>query len=398
MRFYDKTLGEIFKDLPWPFKLVVGASSAFILYIIIYLLFISAPLSILNKKATSEPLYPGGKVVAHVLDPSLASYADITGLAYSDISQGRDGSVAGGISVNVAKTTGTCDYWPEGTRVFEAREDELFLEDGETALPGVWRYETPGIVHDAGDSGREWKVFAYKYFWAGDVGLAKRYSAIVMKSSPDLSAENWSEETWILSAAPGFPPMPYQQMVRGHISRMSAALAGFTSYTRPSVIAVGNSLVMSLGAMGPQDGTPRKIVLLASQDHGKTWGYLGAPLDLSDAAKAGAYDRIAGATLFVGKDKIYLAAVFGNKDRTGDGTFLYGFSDIGKGALLRNKDGTAILLNKIPPQSASPTSTGGGFAAHSDKCRHGVLTSENSGLTGKFQIFKTYLKPDEKRK
>lgn len=396
MRIYGKTLGEIFLELPWAFRIVVVASAAFLVYIIIFFLFIAKPISLLNTEKAGDPLFPGGRVAAHVLDPSLASGGDVSGLAYSAASTGRSEEVMGGISIGVAKTTGSCTYWPEGTKVFEARRDELFLEDGESILAGLWRYETPALVFDVGDRGREWKVFAYKYYWTGDVGLAKRYSAIVMKSSPDLSPDSWSEEAWILSAAPGYPPAPYQQMVRGHVSRMSPALAGFTSYTRPSVIAVGNSLVMSLGAMGPKDETPRKIVLLASKDHGKTWGYLGTPLDVSDAAKAGPYDRIAGATLFVGKNKIWLAAVFGNKDRLGDGTFLYGFSDIGKGELLRDKNGAPVLLNKIPTQSVAPTSTGGGFAAYTDKCGHGVLTSENSGVTGKFQIFKTYLKPDEK--
>jgi hypothetical protein len=286
-----------------------------------------------------------------------------------------------------------CEAWQSLGPVFEGRREDLLAPDGVSPLlAGAWRYETPSIVYDPGDPGREWKIYAYKYFWANDLRIAKRYGVIVVRHTSDPVGNKWSAEEWQFSAAPDYPPPPYQAIVETHLNALSPALGSYTSYARPSVISANGYLLMTLSAFGPQ-AAPEAIVLLGSADHGRSWVYMGTPLAAGDAPKVGAYTRLSGATLLMQGGRIYLAAVLGDDETANLGTFIFDFADVSAGKLARDEEGAPRLVRHIPLQSVSPTATGGGFAAYLDGCVHGVVTSELSGRTGKFQIFKTFEKP-----
>lgn len=389
MRIYGKTLPEIFGEMPWAYKIVVVAGAAFLVFTVCYFAFLS--LRTVSKDQSGTPLHMSGGMPPDLLDPALAleTGGQRAYLAFTGIDGRPQG---GGIGVHLALAQLPCNTWQLLGKVFEGRKEDLLAPDGTTPLAsGVWRYETPSIVHDPEDAGREWKIYAYKYFWANNVDLAKRYGVIVYKYGSQPVSGKWSPEEWLFSAAPDFPPPPYQAIVGTHLNTLSSALASYTSYSRPSVISAGGYLLMTLSAFQDAE-TPEAIILLGSADHGKTWVYMGKPLTEADAPKVGPYTRLSGASLLLSGGRIYLAAVLGDDKTDNLGTFIFDFSDVSAGALARDEKGAPRLLRHIPLQSVSPSPTGGGFSAYVDGCEHGILTSEMSGLLNRFQIFKTFRK------
>lgn len=392
MMIYGKTLLEIFGEMPWPYKIVVVVGTLFLVFIVVHLTFFSINPPI-GKNTPSSIIIREISNKTGTLDPSLAvdTAKKQAYLAFSTVGIGGGDEIPGGVSIRLAETRLPCKNWRAlPVKVFESRADELLAPDGQSILTnGVWRYETPSLVYDPKDAGREWKIYAYKYFWANDTSFAKRYGAIVYKYTSDPVLGKWSPEEWIFTAAPDYPPAPYQQLSAAFMNALSPMLASFTTYSRPSVIVAGNNLLMTLSAFG-EGNTPEKVILLGSSDHGKSWVYMGAPLTQGDAALIGSYTHIGGASLLIEKGQVYLAAVIGDDKTRAQGTFVFGFSDVSSAALLRDKNGAPIILRQIPLQSLAPTADGGGHAAYHDACETGVLTSEFSGLTGSFRIFKTY--------
>ncbi len=393
MRIYNKTLPEIFDDLPWQYKIFVVVGVLFFIFIIVYLThrLVFAPRLFRNLPA---PLFISGYMNESIMDPSIAATKDGSSvyLAYSQIFSKNTGEAKGGIGTYIAISEAPCRDWLPAAKPFEAKSEGVIAPDGLSEMAnGVWRYETPTIVHDPADKGHEWKVFAHKYFWVGNTAFAKQYGMIVMKTASDPKGE-WSPEQWLLSAAPGYPPEPYQSLVQSHINLLSPALKDYIAYSRPSVIMVGDFMLMSLSAFAAGK-EPAAIVLLGSQNHGRTWQYMGTPITQADAAKAGPYNRISGVSLMTDNGKVYIAAVFGDDTIQGTGTHIMRFSDLTSGKLLRDGKGNPVVLKKIPLSSQTKSATGGGFAAYSEHCKTGILASEMSAATNGFGIFKTYQTP-----
>lgn len=387
MRIYGKTLPEIYNEMPSAYKFIVVVSSAAIFLIIAYVLYQLLAVDV-AKKNSGALFLPGRQEYKSFYDPALASNF-ATGenyLIYNNMRLDIDNHPE--TSIDLAFSTSPCTNWVFKKRIFQSHKDDLIAPNGiDTLSHGEARYETPSIVHDPKDKGREWKIFVYRYFWAENLKFAQRYSTISMKTASDPINGEWSTEEWILSAAPDFPPSPYQEMVAAHINTLDKSLAGFISYGRPSVINIDNILYMSLSAFTGAM-TPERIILLSSSDHARSWQYRGALLNAAQIKQYGDYTKLGGGTLLVEDNKPYLAAVFGNNDRSGMGTFIFAFDDITK-ASLQTKNNVPKLLRQIKNQSISPTNNGGGYAAYTDTCNHGVMVSELSGIRGTYQIFKT---------
>jgi hypothetical protein len=203
-------------------------------------------------------------------------------------------------------------------------------------VPGALKH--PLSSHDPGDKDREWKVFAYKYFWSddGDKALARYYSMIVYSYAPAVSGP-WSKEQWIFSASREVPPYPYNQMIGAQLNDLDASLSDIYFYSRPSVIRLGDALVMSLSGYIRGLDTPDRIIMIASHDHGKSWQYLGTPLRHADVGKVGDYTHIWGASLIKKDEAPYLALVLGSKERTGTGTLVLEFENISAGLLKQDE-------------------------------------------------------------
>lgn len=391
MRIYGKTFSEIYADLPLPYKIIVVACISYNIFVAVHLI---------SDWLEPEPPKTGEPVIiasldtsSGVLDPSLvldpAKKSSV--IALTKIEQS-------GTGIWLVNADGACKNWTAAPEpLFSVRGDELFAPNGEDVLAtGVWRYETPSLVYDADDKNQPWKVFAYKYFWSDtqNLSLARRYSIIVSKTAPTSSGP-WSAEKWLFSAAPDYPPVPYQDMIGTHLNTLSPELADVSFYARPSVLYQNGVLLMTLSAFKKSD-TADRIVLLVSTDHGQSWGYVGTLLTEQDVPKMGPYTRLSGASLVRQDDEIYLAAVLGDDARKGLGTFILGFENPAKALLKKDPTSQAPAILKFHPRnSIQPTMAGGGYATYNDACEEGMFVAEVSGVKNSFQIFKTYHKPVE---
>ncbi|MBI3441716.1 MAG: hypothetical protein HY052_07975 [Proteobacteria bacterium] len=402
MKIYGQNLLDVLKWLPWQYKVVVAAGCVFILLTVVYI-----PAQLFGGIAKPPAVAPiriqaAHQEVSRVLDPSLA-YDPATRsawLAYVTQESVRD---RGGdlFRVRLAKASDkSCQSWAQTEGGFEVKPDEILAPDGQTVFrKGAWRVETPTLVHDPDDPGREWKLYAYRYFWARDpnqpLAVAQHYGMIVYKSASD-PAREWSPEQWLFSPGIDYPPPPYEQMVRLKLNQLNPELHDVVTYSRPSVLYKDGVLVMTLSAF-TEGALPDRIVMVASRDHGHSWSYVGTPLRAADVPAIGPYTTLAGATLVEQEGQVYLAAVLGDAQHKGTGTFIFRFDDVARGLLRRSSaTGAPVLVHHIALQGTQPGPLGGGFAAYMDACPTGVLTGEQSASAIHFQIFKTYQKPVEK--
>lgn len=400
MRIYGKTLPEIFQMLPWPYKIVVTLGTAFFLFAVPYSLNTFINLGIASDKV--EPLeFPGlDRTVRGKLDPSLASDGkNNVLLAHTSISAVEiEGQTLYSTSINLERSKPPCRNWTTLPSGYPAQQFETVGPDGVNPLepPGVWVAETPSVVYDPDDRGREWKLYVYEYFWNGNEEFARLYGFIGVKtaSSPD---GPWTDKEWLFAPTAQQPPPPYNALVRQHLNPLSAELADVYFYARPSVVSYKKMLFMTLSAFSRTSKSPDRAVLLASTDHGKTWGYRGTILRASDLDKMGGYTRFGGGSLVVYQDRVYFAAVLGNDKVDALGTFMLPFENpngLIEAKLQRDaKTGAPAIANWVKRHSLQPSALGGGFAAYSGDCGTGMLVSEFSGITNSFQIFKTYKKP-----
>ncbi|MFH1158406.1 MAG: hypothetical protein V1721_05925 [Pseudomonadota bacterium] len=403
MKIYGQSFREIFDKLPWQYKIVVTVSCFFILFVAIYAPSVFwGPGKKIRKDSVVSPLEIAGtnRQAAGFLDPSIA-YDRKSGKVWMTYAAEEPSKNPGGgilLHVRIASALAEkCEGWLQVKGGFEGKTDDILGADGQTVFrSGAWRVETPTLVHDPGDPGREWKLYAYKYFWDKDpvhaMQLARRYGMIVYRYATD-PAESWSTEQWLFSPAPGHLPPPYGQMVLTHLNGLDASLRDVEVYSRPSAIVRGDMLAMTLTAFA--GGTsPDRVVMLVSGDHGKSWKYAGTPLRASDLAGIGSYTRLSGASLIEQEGNVYLAAVLGDAQQQGKGTFIFSFEDFTKGLLRRDPGtGAPAILRHVPLYKPESIPVGGGFAAYADVCPFGLLTAEQVPGIESFRLLKTYKKP-----
>lgn len=399
MTINGKTLRQIFEEMRWQEKVIVVAGSLFILYSVIYLVFLTGRIITEDDKTPAPVVFRGAEKSLSQLDPSLTDDDGKTAvMAFTTVWPDEKGK-GFRTTISLAQSQPPCKDWRRlNFTGFPDRREELMGPDGVTPVKtGTWRVETPSIVHDPEDSDRAWKMFAYKYFWSDDESkaLARYYGMIVYSYASSLSGP-WSTEEWMFSASADTPPYPYNQLVHAHLNDLDPSLSDIYFYARPSVIRLGDALVMSLSAYIRGRETPDRIVMIASHDHGKSWQYLGTPLRYADIARMGDYSTIWGASLIERKGTPYLALVLGNKEKSGTGTLIAGFENISAALLKKDaKTGAPEIFRAVPPSSLVPSRLGGGIAAYSDSCKSGLVTSEYSDIAKGYRIFKTYAEPVE---
>lgn len=402
MKIHGKTLSEIYAEMILPQRIIVIAGCLFLAFTFVYL--VSLPFVHRAKSAPKAGVVamPNPQYYQGALDPALMVAPDGKNvvMAYTAARINNTSVKAPSTEIRLASARRpACNEWKPLPGGLAPRTEEIMGPDGVTPVKaGVWRAETPSLIYDAEDKGHEWKLFAYRYFWSGDIPLARLYSMIVYK---DASAADmkWSEEKWLFSATDNAPPPPYNNLVQTRLNNLSPDLADVYFYARPSVIMAGTDILMTLSAYIKGQDLPDRIILVGSPDHGKTWRYLGTPLRRADLAamqgganniKAGELTKLNGASLLVQKGQVYLAAVLGTDKLAGAGTFVLSFADLGKGRLVRDgKTAAPVIANHIKLMSTRPTAQGGGYAAYVDACEAGVITSEFSGVRQNYSLFKS---------
>lgn len=400
MKIYGKTLQQIFSEMETPQKAVVVAGSVFIVFALGYLVFFLATYGERNTYDMPGPIRLQTGSTSHgMAEPSLAHKGGMTMMAYTNIIYNSPQPGDFYTNIRLARDTRNCLSWTGLPQpLFTGQAEEIVGPDGVTPVAGGrWRIETPSIVYDPGDTGREWKVFAYKYFWTGDIPLARLYNAIVYKYASDPIQGPWSEEEWLFSANENAPPYPYGSLVQKHLNTLHPDLRDVYFYSRPSVVQRDGRLLMSLSVFVQGKNTVDRIILLESSDHARSWQYLGVLLDSNAMQGYAGTSQVQGGTLLQQGERLFLAAVMGTEKVQAGITFIFEVEDAATAKLFYDaKEGAPKLVAGLGSVSHMPTEVGGGFAGYADSCRNGMLVSEYSGVHNRFVIFQTYRKPDPK--
>ena len=105
------------------------------------------------KRLTIE----GDTSVNGIYDPSIEYAPDGSGwMAYSSI------EVPKYVHTRISKSSNRGKTWTFVNEINQSTDAQIEV-NGET-LTGVWRHETPSLVHHPEDTGKEWKLYWHKYF------------------------------------------------------------------------------------------------------------------------------------------------------------------------------------------------------------------------------------------
>ncbi len=295
-----------------------------------------------------------------IFDPSV-EYAPGNGegwLAYSAVFGGGGGGVPWGpiVETHLARTTDGGASWTFETVVNASFAGQVDVQ-GEGLVDGYWNYETPSIVYDPGDTGAEWKIFTHRIFrrTTGTHETLPPYSWISMKTAPHPSGP-WSAEIGLFESSV-LPFAPWNAFPTVNVSALDPALSSYILYSEPGAFAKDGTLYVSLAAI---TNAPAAIVVIASDDHGATWRYVGTALDPSDATSLG-YVRFDGSALAEDDGRVFLMVTPETASVIHDGTLVFEFADLTTASLVRSS-GTPVIHLNIPAQPGLPVDRRGGQA------------------------------------
>jgi len=382
--------------------LTILFSGLFLVVLVTYFIFGQA-----EEFSAQEPIYiVGERSNMGIHSPSVVQEpkASWIWMAYASIAK-FSGDDEPKIDINIASSIAGGGRWQHEHTAFKSRTGILYVDSDPDSLgaevSGYWRYETPSLVYDPKDVGREWKIYAYRYFWTGDINSAKKYSAIVYRYTDLIGLGEWSNEQWLLSASTQQPPAPYSNLVKQHLNEMSPDLADIGYYSQPSVLYTPSLdlLLMTLTAYS-QDNKPNRIILLASTDHGVKWGYLGTIIKTEDAGKFGKYTRVDSGSLFEQDGQIYFMASFGDDRIEHQGTHVFKFADVAVAQLQNDKKGRPKVIQFFPPiEEGTLGKLGAGQSAYIPQLTKSGLLMSHMKLTDDgrpFQIYRTNTLVEEK--
>jgi hypothetical protein len=258
-------------------------------------------------------------------------------------------------------------------------------------LRGLWRYETPTLLFDAGDvPARRWKLFAQRYFVVapykkGDRLFGHGWIEYRYASSP---TGPWSEPVRLFGKT--------QDNCRVDLSARYPDLRAVEFFGEPGSVVVDGTIYLSLDASttatGLGDWAHRKIILVSSPDHGATWRYVGVLSDYADASALG-YRALTGSSLVSSHGGLFLlvtpagAKGLFRRNRGHDGTLVMQFDDIGRARLKRDGRGRLVVLKTFKPELDS-----GGLSDYDDQNTWGGMLICQINMEAKpevFQIFST---------
>ncbi|MEM8542873.1 MAG: hypothetical protein AAGF66_02635 [Cyanobacteria bacterium P01_H01_bin.119] len=323
----------------------------------------------------------------NLFDPSVEYDAmrNIGWLAYSDI-EGDATPVGPYIHTNLARSLDNGVNWQLSTRANASFDDTLAV-DGQEYV-GVWRYEVPSLVHTPGAS-KPWKLFTHRYFSTPQEDRLFQFGWIAMSEAID-PAGPWTETEAFLGTKMT-PFAPFMTRLRtDDIEGTDGALDDIVVFTEPGALFLDDILYLSLS--GATAGGVELIFLIASEDFGQSWYYVGELISKADAVSLGA-ERYDASSLVKIEDEVFLLASPMRNGLLHDGTSVFRFRDITHGTLEQSSDGQLVESNHIPVQTQFTMGDRGGGQADYDQGNFpgGVLfpqlTIEDDPQF--FQIFQT---------
>lgn len=329
----------------------------------------------------------GDKTRSGIFDPSVEYDRDGVGwLAYSRVELPKY------VETHIAKSTNHGKTWKYVTAINNSG-DGKFNYQGKVHK-GVWRSETPSLLYDYGDiSSRRWKLFSHRY----------------PARPPFTKGNHLYAEGWIEFKYAATPEGPWSKPIRLFgkskdnclidLNSIHPAMRNFLWFNEIGSIVIDGVIYLSLDASTTPTGLgewrKRKIVLISSADHGKSWRYVGELTNFNDANSHG-YLIFTGSSLVKeGKHLFLLASPSGakglfKKNRAHDGTIVVKIEDITRAKLKREANGKLAIRKWFKPVLHS-----GGLSDYDEQNTHGgilfsqINTNNGSRSADFFQVFST---------
>lgn len=296
------------------------------------------------------------------------------------------------VETHIASSHDHGKSWNYVTTVNHSHEG-VFNDEGKQ-LKGVWRNETPTLLYDPTDTApQRWKLFSHHYparppYKKGSHLYARGWIEYQAAADP---AGPWSEPVRLFGKR--------EDHCRVDLSKLHPGLGNILWYNEMGSVVVDGVIYLTLDASATPSGLgkwrQRKIILIASDDHGRSWRYVGTLTDYADADKFG-YLIFTGSSLVkVGKQLFLLISPSGakglfRKNRAHDGTMVVEVEDITRATLSRDAAGKLVVLDWIKPSLQS-----GGVSDYDEQnTGGGILFSQiNTAAKGRnadfFQVYST---------
>lgn len=328
-----------------------------------------------------------------LFDPSMEYGPDGIGwLAYSAVF--GDASPFGPyVETHVAKSLDSGETWSYAAKINTSIAGEFRFPNG-NLVKGIWNHEVSTLLYDAGDPGKEWKLFSHRLLFMdkrkkGQDPNAIPSSTIIYRHAPHPTGP-WSKMTHLFHGKA--LPAEYTKDVRINLNALHSDLRKYLVFSELGSVVVDGTIYLSVTGL-KIDGAD-KVFLLASDDHAETWRYIGVLLDRSDARALG-YHSFDGSGLVKIKDRHYMfaAPMSGGREPTAyNGTMVFEFEDISKARLKRDNKGVVMAEYYIGPDPAIWSGNGGGTADYDEQNTAGgiVFPQMNTGDWPEiFQLFNT---------
>lgn len=340
-----------------------------------------------NPAPFKEILIKGDRSPNGIFDPSIEYGPDGVGwMSYSSVTGGKQGVV----ETSIARSDDGGRTWRHVLKVNRTRPFAGSLPK-EGKFRGTWWHEVSSLVYDPGDPGRKWKLFWHHYVARHPHnGTKDRMFAlgwIAMRTAPS-PAGPWSEETPLIGAG----PFPFgMSNTRFKIQSLGPDYAPYIVLTEPGAMAYDGTLYMAMqGVRLPQQGQTKlhhDIILIASEDHGRSWRGVGRLLPSETADRFGA-KWFTGASLVSENGRVFLLAtpeVPGDPQFDHQGTMIFEFEDIATGRL-KMQGGLPHVLKHI-----RPTIGKGGQADYDPQHAGGIVVPQAAwgNLPRLFRIYDT---------
>lgn len=295
-------------------------------------------------------------------DPSLVYTEDgsVGWLTYSSC-EGDEGPPAYSqyISTHVAKSTDHGGTWTFKQKVNASVPGKvpgrIFGEDA-----GYWHYEVSSLAHEPLDPGREWKMFAHRIFSTPTKRNLPQHSFITYKVASD-PAGTWSDEVALFGAR---MPNAGLAKIQHRVAEYHGDLGNVLVLSEPSALV--HDGILYLAMTGLDRGGAERIFLLASDDHGRNWRYVGTLASRLDAEALG-LRGLDGANLYAENGRVYMLTVaVGSAEKrewNHYGTLLFEIEDLER-ARVKRADGKLEILEHLKPLDLNSGNHGGGQAAY----------------------------------
>ncbi|MFQ5696931.1 MAG: hypothetical protein ACE5IL_01450 [Myxococcota bacterium] len=329
-----------------------------------------------------------------IFDPSVEYLPDgsVGWLFYSSVGGGLTPPLWGPeVSSRVARTTDHGSTW-------------TFVQDINVSVPGVvmvqgspvtgvWNTEVTSVTYDPDDPSREWKLFSHRLFRTDTPPHTNlvQFGWIVHRWASD-PAGTWSPEVALFGSS--FIPDPALFPTQVNINALDPSLSGILTYSEPGAFYAGGVLYLSL--TGLLASGPDRIVLLASDDHGTSWRYVGAPVVSDVDMPPLGFLSFTGTSIVAQAGRVFLMGTPESPALEHDGTLVFEFEDLTTGTL-RRQGGRLVVVRRVPPQPALlSVGFGGGQADfHEQNTAGGILMPQLDvgALPELFKIFETRVSP-----